>query len=350
MQPSTFECRASAGVCDVAETCSGTSAACPSDAKSTDVCRPSVGGCDPAESCNGTSNNCPADLLSPAVTLCRPAADVCDRAEVCTGTSPDCPPDTLQDDGTPCTDGDRCTIGDVCQTGTCVGTTPDGPCPDRLLCYKAKSTAAFHPLFGYHLVDDFEDRVFNVAKPRGLCQPAETNGEPVIGPSRRLDAYAMKSAGGVLARQTNVRVVNEIGSITLNTGKPDLLRVPAALPSPPPDPNGSIDHYKCYKSFITPGTPRLQRGIHVSVSDGFTNPPKTFVLSKASHLCMPTDAEEQGILDRKVVFLCYAASPAKGEPRHTPQIGVHLNDEFGGRVLNTVKELELCVPSIRLTP
>jgi hypothetical protein len=314
------------------------------------VCRPSAGACDPAEVCDGVSNGCPGDRLYPPGTLCRAAVGGCDRAEACTGSTADCPPDALQDDGTPCNDGDRCTIGDMCQAGTCVGTTPDGPCPDRMLCYKAKSTIGFHPVFGYHIVDDFEDRYFNVAKPRGLCEPAVEDPDPIVGPTRRLDAYTMKTAGGILARQSNVRIVNEIGAITLNTGKPDLLRVPAALPSPPPDPNGAIDHYKCYKSFVSPGTPRLQRGVRVTLSAGFTNPAKTFVLTKPAHLCMPAETQSQTIEDRKVLYLCYAASPAQGQPRHTPQLGVHLTDEFGGQVLTTVKDLEICLPSVRATP
>jgi hypothetical protein len=86
------------------------------------------------------------------------------------------------------------------------------------------------------------------------------------------------------------------------------------------------------------------------VSDDFTNPAKTFVLNKPAHLCMPADAQSQGIMDRKIVFLCYAASPALGQPRHIPQLGIHLNDEFGTQVMNTVKELEICLPSMRLTP
>jgi uncharacterized protein (TIGR03382 family) len=55
------------GDCDVAETCSGTSAACPPDAFASagTVCRASGGACDPAESCYGTSPTCPAD-----VTMC----------------------------------------------------------------------------------------------------------------------------------------------------------------------------------------------------------------------------------------------------------------------------------------
>ena len=52
-------CRASGGTCDIAETCSGASATCPADAKSTAVCRGSAGACDLAEVCDGVSNNCP---------------------------------------------------------------------------------------------------------------------------------------------------------------------------------------------------------------------------------------------------------------------------------------------------
>jgi hypothetical protein len=111
-----------------------------------------------------------------------------------------------------------------------------------------------------------------------------------------------------------------------------------------------MDHYMCYKSFVTPGTPRLQRNLRISVSDAFTSTPKTFALNKPAHLCIPADAQSQGFVDRKILFLCYAARPAQGQPRHVPQLGIHLNDEFGTETLNTVKELEICIPSVRLTP
>jgi len=249
-----------------------------------------------------------------------------------------------------CSDGDHCTFGDVCQGGVCTGTPPDGPCPDALFCYKAKPASQFTPFPRYHLVDDFEDRYFDVTKPRGLCQAAATDGEPVTGPTRRLAGYTMKSGSGILTRQTGVRVVNDIGAVTLNTGKPDIVRVPASVPNAPPDPNGAIDRYKCYKVFIATGTPKLQRGIRVKVGDGFTNPPKMLELLKPAHLCMPVDAESQGVQERDIVQLCYATRPAKGEPRHTPQTGVQLDDEFGSLVLDTVKELELCIPSVRVVP
>jgi hypothetical protein len=86
--PSGTICRAAAGVCDVAESCTGTSASCPADAKSTAVCRAAVGPCDVAESCDGASNDCPANGFQP--------------------------------NGTACNDGNACTQSDTCQAGTCM--------------------------------------------------------------------------------------------------------------------------------------------------------------------------------------------------------------------------------------
>ena len=95
-------CRPSAGACDLADTCDGSSVACPADAKSTAVCRPAAGVCDLAESCDGVNNACPADAFAPPTTVCRASTGTCDIAETCTGASATCPADT----GQPDTDGD----------------------------------------------------------------------------------------------------------------------------------------------------------------------------------------------------------------------------------------------------
>src|SRR5205809_427355 len=109
-------CRASAGGCDLAESCTGTSPTCPADAKSTGVCRPAAGVCDVAESCDGVSADCPADAFASA-TQCRASAGECDVAELCPGNGPDCPADAKQPTGTACTDD-----GNPCTTDTCDGT------------------------------------------------------------------------------------------------------------------------------------------------------------------------------------------------------------------------------------
>ncbi|MFQ5668218.1 MAG: DUF4215 domain-containing protein [Candidatus Binatia bacterium] len=115
-EPSTTVCRAAAGACDVAETCTGSSGTCPANAKRSGVCRAAADVCDFAERCDGVSDECPADTLEPDTTVCRPAAGPCDVAEACTGSSAACPADAFEANGTPCTDD-----GTVCTTDTCTG-------------------------------------------------------------------------------------------------------------------------------------------------------------------------------------------------------------------------------------
>jgi cysteine-rich repeat protein len=147
------ECRASAGACDIAETCTGTSADCPADAyrPSSTECRAAAGVCDLAETCTGVSVECPADAFEPVTTECRAAAGICDAPDYCDGASAACVADAkltsecraskhvcdaadycdgvrdecgfdLPAHGAPCPDGDLCNgdercVGFVCTAG-----------------------------------------------------------------------------------------------------------------------------------------------------------------------------------------------------------------------------------------
>src|SRR5439155_891758 len=126
--PASTVCRASAGQCDVAENCTGTSGACPADgfaSASTSCTGTSQGGaCDGADHCSGTSNSC-VDVFSPASTVCRASAGQCDVAENCTGTSGACPADGFASSATTCTgvsQGGACDNADHCSgtSNTCV--------------------------------------------------------------------------------------------------------------------------------------------------------------------------------------------------------------------------------------
>ncbi|WP_282421188.1 MYXO-CTERM sorting domain-containing protein [Polyangium sp. 15x6] len=77
------------------------------------VCRASVGVCDVAEACDGAANDCPADAKAAAGTECRASAGACDVAETCDGQTLDCPADGFAIDGTPCAAG-------ACEGGVCM--------------------------------------------------------------------------------------------------------------------------------------------------------------------------------------------------------------------------------------
>ncbi|MBD3163584.1 PKD domain-containing protein [Candidatus Woesearchaeota archaeon] len=132
LHPITTECRASAGVCDAAEYCTGSSPSCPADSvePSTTECRASAGVCDAAEYCDGSSVDCPADSFEPASKECRPSADVCDTAEFCSGASALCPADVFEPSSAIC----RPSAGACDLAESCTGSSPS--CPSD-----AKSTA-----------------------------------------------------------------------------------------------------------------------------------------------------------------------------------------------------------------
>src|SRR6185503_1271153 len=56
-----------------------------------------------------------------AGAVCRAQASNCDIAESCTGSSTACPADALLPDGTTCDDSNACTLLDKCTAGVCVG-------------------------------------------------------------------------------------------------------------------------------------------------------------------------------------------------------------------------------------
>jgi hypothetical protein len=132
----TVTCRASAGVCDVPETCESASAACPADlfASGTTVCSTSVGPCDVPQTCTGISPACPANGPAPAGTVCRSVAGLCDMAEVCDGTTTACPADASRPAGTTCRpSAGGCDAAEVCD-GRAVSCPGDVVLPRDTLC------------------------------------------------------------------------------------------------------------------------------------------------------------------------------------------------------------------------
>ncbi len=143
-------CRASAGVCDVAENCDGENKDCPTDMKLTSECRPVIGVCDVAESCDGVTDDCPENELFVNTTPCRISTGDCDTTEYCTGLDVSCPgEDYTIVNGDTCDDANALTENDTCFSGTCAGDLISGVCGNEVviapLPYTATGTTVGRP-------------------------------------------------------------------------------------------------------------------------------------------------------------------------------------------------------------
>ncbi|EQC30629.1 hypothetical protein SDRG_11684 [Saprolegnia diclina VS20] len=210
--PSTAVCRASKGECDLAETCSGTSSACPADgfAGVTTQCTGTCNGglCDDQDYCDG-KGKC-VDKFKPSTEVCRTADGACDVAETCTGSSSSCPANKYATTSVPCTgksNGGECDAQDYCDGNggcadkyqsstfvcraakgecdvaeTCSGTS--GACPTNA--FKSSSVPCTGTCNGNpcdaqdycdgkgNCVDKYQDSKFVCRVAKGACDVAET--------------------------------------------------------------------------------------------------------------------------------------------------------------------------------
>jgi hypothetical protein len=352
--PAGTVCRAAVDVCDVTESCSGVGPTCPVDGlrAAGTVCRASAGVCDPAETCSGLDGFCPADVLQPLGAVCRAATDPCDVDELCDGTTAPCPADVVIPDGTSCDDGSSCSLSDECSAGVCRGTVDINSCEDAFICYRSKpgSTAAVE-ITPVTLTDSFETRSFQRLLPRTLCTPADENdGDGVLDAATHLVGYPIRNVSiGFSPRIRFLTVTNWAGLLSVDTGRPDLLLVPAAKdlhvsPAPPAPGSHQVNNYKCYLAKTSPGTPKFQsKVLFVTLTDQFAVA-KRIGLGKPRHVCFPTDVDGEEIIDSIPKLLCYVAKPRQGEPP-TPATRTHVADQFGLFDMSTIREREICLPS-----
>jgi hypothetical protein len=227
-------------------------------------------------------------------------------------------------------------------------------CLDDLTCYRVgtrRGTPAFSPISGVSLVDQLEVATATVQRQQHLCTPTDKNGEGVVDPLTHVVTYSLKRQSPRHVPRTAIRVTNQLGELHVNTVKPELLLVPSAknlLAEPlPPNPTASnLDHYKCYRVRVTPGTPRFATQTLVQASDQFETV-RLLSLVRPRHLCTPVDKNGEGIKNPNAHYLCYTAKPAVTAPKHTRVKGLHTNNQFGPLTLDTSKESEFCIPSTK---
>ena len=110
----------------------------------------------------------------------------------------------------------------------------------------------------------------------------------------------------------------------------------------------TVNHYKCYKAKVTSGSPAFPKGVQVTVADQFRTTAGTFDVKKPKHLCTPVSKNGEPIPNPDAYLVCYLAKPARGVAKHVPVTPVYVNNQFGPETLKTIKEDELCIPSVRM--
>ncbi len=202
------------------------------------------------------------------------------------------------------------------------------------------------------LADQFETKTHPVTKPLALGNPANKNNEDPLAPldEKHLKAYQLGTLPGAPPHVPHtVRVDNQFGTLFVKTSKPDRLLVPTAksLVGPiPPLVSPTLDHFKCYPVTIATGTPAFPAGKQATVVDQF-NQAKTYDIKKPLRLCNPVSVSGAPIQDQEAHLLCYQIRRALGQPNHVRIDHIHVNNAFGPEQLKTIKDEELCLPSLK---
>ncbi len=293
-------------------------------------------------------------------------------------------------------------------TPTLIVTTPTPrPSPatlDHFMSYVVKPTgkATFVPLGPVTLTDAFvpTGADYDVAKPRALALPADKNGGGVHDDVTHLLEYAVKPSKNAakFTPRVDVRLLNQCSDVTLVVKKPVSLLVPTAKdldnPVDPPDPaNNELDHFLCYQAkpeakLASGGVlPKFPKGMQVDVVDQFDDSAtRRYDLKSITKLCVPAGKSGSplflkgaakgtpatitpaSVRHADALLVCYQVKLATAEipqlgcgpfdpkskgtkidpkqPKHTPVLGIFVNNQLGPLRLDTVKELELCIPSV----
>lgn len=300
---------------------------------------------------------------------------------------------------------EQCDDGNTEDGDGCSSTCQFEPPPlDHYMSYRvrrAPRTARFNPFGPVTLTDQFRSTDYLVIKPSGIGVPASKNEEPILDPVIHLEEYRLKQAPqqARFSRQRNVNIINQCNNLDLEVLKPLSILVPThkdlvSEPTAPVDPD--VDHFLCYAARVQARDdqgerlPRFPRGTQVDVADQFQT--RRYDLLKITKLCNPVDKTGNPVFLRKPNrgqpvptftpalrnhpddhLVCYAARLAKrsipqqsicgganppgnrGEPINPKQEkherrAIFLNNQFGAEQQQTVKEVELCLPSAKFLP
>jgi len=273
---------------------------------------------------------------------------------------------------------------------------------DHFLFYKVKPAAGaakFAALGPVTLADALTTADVDVLKLVALGLPADTNAAGVGDPTTHLADYIVKARkGGPKFRPVaDVRVQNPCGDLVVTVTKPAGLLAPALLdlngevPPPPTADTHEVADFRCYATKLqkkrSDGTPLpgFPVGVQVDAADQFQS--RRYDLKKLTRLCYPVAESGAPVILKTgaavpftpaalrhagVQLACYRAVLAKktiaqdgcgpldpkangtkinpAPAKHQKRLGLHIASQLGAGTLDTVKELELCIPSTVTAP
>lgn len=281
---------------------------------------------------------------------------------------------------------------------------------DHFLFYDVKKNSQGPRFFKFGpvtLEDQFRTANYNVLGPKRLGLPANKNDEGFTQSSSangtHLAEYKIRPSANTPPFQPrrNVQIQNQCSDVTLKVTRLDSLLVPtnkslSGAAAPVDETTLNVDHFLCYKAQVQKrddtgaNLPRFLRGTQVAVTDQFETD-RRYDLMRITRLCNPVKKTGTPVFlngpqrdDPKPLspapafkhaeahLVCYAAKIAKKtvpqdgcgpqlpiagvtnilpkQPRHTKQLGVYLNNQFGPEIVNSLKAVELCIPSTKTLP
>ncbi|HYD48582.1 MAG TPA: PQQ-dependent sugar dehydrogenase [Terriglobales bacterium] len=279
--------------------------------------------------------------------------------------------------------------GEVFEVTAAVDALGEG---DPFKLFKTKTTkgaAKLMPFGPVELSDSFGSAEYDVTKTLQLGVPVELNGDSAGDVATHLVEYKLSSRRSALAVER--QVVNSCNSVSIELGKPVSLLVPASFdfsssPAAPDAASHEVDHFVCYKARALA---KLPRGTQVELADDFdAGATRRYDLRRITKYCLPaakngapvflkgdTEGTPKTITPATVEnsdrrLLCYQAKLARNfivqsgcgaaiagdrgskidpaQLRHSRITAADSNDQFGPQQLDTVKEMELCLPTMEL--
>ena len=106
-----------------------------------------------------------------------------------------------------------------------------------------------------------------------------------------------------------------------------------------------LDHFKCYQTRLTPGTPPFLQQI-VSLTDQFETVPMS-TIKRARQLCNNVSKNSEPIIDPMAHLVCYTMKDDRSLIGKFGKVTVDISNQFGPQRIVVKKPHQLCVPSAK---